>query len=159
MKVTMEHNISPEEADAVLLVLGLCEGAAEDAVLETIEGGELSRGYSALITLAGVRLAHEAACLLPETLAIVRRQAAAQADFTPAEMQNLTPAMDLIRALWVGDGGAVDYWMNPVRQAASMYSLSALCGLMLDFEAARVGVELAEVVRTYREESLRVLAG
>ena len=152
--------MTAEEADAVLLVLGLAEaeGGAENAILENIEGGELSRGYAGLITLTGHRLARVLQTSLSAILPVVRSAAAARPDFTPAELQAMTPAMDLMRSVWAGDKGAVEYWMNPVRHEETMFSLAALTGWMLHYEADRTGLPVEAVISDYRDSALQVLA-
>lgn len=153
----IDYRMDAEAADASLLVLSMAEGPVPDALLMMIGGGELTRGYAALITVAATRIAHSLNIEHQESVAFIR-EAAARSEMTDDELAGVGNGLDLMEAVWAEDREAVDRAMTPENHQTSMTGLSHLCGLLFDFEAASTGTESADVIEGYRQMALRVLA-
>lgn len=154
----IDYRMDAEAADAALLILAMADGPVPDDLMALVAGGETSRGYAALITIAATRIAHSMNLEHTQVLPIIG-QAAAGSDMTAPELSSTARGLDLIEAVWAEDRDTINAAMTVDRHMDSLHDLSSLCGFLFDLEATSTGMTLAEVLGSYRNMAIRVLNG
>ena len=152
-----EYRMDAEAADSALLILAMADGPVPDELLAMVAGKETTRGYAALITVASTRIAHAMGLERDQVPAVIR-QAAAGSSMDNTALARVARGLDLIAAVWADDRATINAAMTVDRHLDSLQDLASLCGFVFDLEAASMEVETAEVIGSYREMALRVLA-
>lgn len=154
----MDYRFDKAAADSALLILAMAEGSVPDSVMLSVRGGEVTRGYAALITAAAGRLAHTLGLDLAGVLPVIR-EAAARSAMDGSELASLADGLDLMAAVWADDREAVVAAVTSEKHTAAMASLASLCGFLFDLEAAGTNTTSAVVIEGYRALAVRALAG